>query len=151
MCQIFSIREQEKENELGLCMDSVLAEYNQLSYILRGAIYETYMLLGPGLLESVYEAALEENLSSRGLLVECQVPVGVTLKTKKLDIGFRLDLLVEKRIIVEVKSVEHLSEVHHKQLLTYLKLTGCKLGILVNFNSADIEKSIFRKVNGFPG
>lgn len=86
-------------------------------------------------------------LQKLGLKVETQVPVPVVYKDQKLEVGFRLDILVENKVIIEIKSVENLVEVHHKQVLTYLRLTGLKLGLLVNFNSDDILKSIYRKVN----
>lgn len=120
---------------------------NDISYKIRGAIYEIYKNLGPGLLESVYEAVLTFELQKLGLKVETQVPVPVIYKDQKLEVGFRLDILVENKVIIEIKSVENLAEVHHKQVLTYLRLTGLKLGLLVNFNSDDILKSIYRKVN----
>ncbi|GGD65036.1 hypothetical protein GCM10011514_31350 [Emticicia aquatilis] len=120
---------------------------NDISYKIRGAIYEVYKNLGPGLLESVYEAVLTFELQKLGLKVETQVPVPVVYKDQKLEVGFRLDILVENKVIIEIKSVENLAEVHHKQVLTYLRLTGLKLGLLVNFNSDDILKSIYRKVN----
>ncbi len=120
---------------------------NDISYKIRGAIYEVYKNLGPGLLESVYEAVLTFELQKLGLKVETQVPVPVIYKDQKLEVGFRLDIFVENKVIIEIKSVENLAEVHHKQVLTYLRLTGLKLGLLVNFNSDDILKSIYRKVN----
>lgn len=120
---------------------------NDISYKIRGAIYEVYKNLGPGLLESVYEAVLTFELQKLGLKVETQVPVPVVYKDQKLEVGFRLDILVENKVIIEIKSVENLAEVHHKQVLTYLRLTGLKLALLVNFNSDDILKSIYRKVN----
>ena len=106
-----------------------------------------YNALGPGLLESVYVAALEYELKVKGLDVKREVPVPVYYKDVRLDMGFRLDLLVENKVIVEVKSVETLAGVHHKQMLTYLKVTNLKLGILVNFNVLNIKDAIFRKVN----
>ncbi|HRK29063.1 MAG TPA: GxxExxY protein [Chitinophagales bacterium] len=121
---------------------------NEISYIIRGGIYEVYNTLGAGLLESVYVAALEYELTEKGLNVRREVPLPVHYKTIKMDLGFRLDLLVNDIVIIEVKSVENLAEVHHKQVLTYLKITGLKLGILVNFNVAQINNGIFRKVNG---
>lgn len=120
---------------------------NDISHKIRGAIYEVYKNLGPGLLESVYEAVLTFELQKLGLKVETQVPVPVIYKDQKLEVGFRLDILVENKVIIEIKSVENLAEVHHKQVLTYLRLTGLKLALLVNFNSDDILKSIYRKVN----
>ncbi|MCH7399293.1 GxxExxY protein [Belliella sp. DSM 107340] len=121
---------------------------NDISYIVRGAIYDVYNGLGPGLFESVYVAALEWELINQGLLVNREVPVPVHYKAVKLDLGFRIDLLVENKVIIEVKSVGNLADVHHKQILTYLKITEKKLGILVNFNVARINDGIFRKVNG---
>jgi len=121
---------------------------NEISFEIRGAIYEVYNNLGPGLLESVYVKALEFELIERGLRVRREVPLPVNYKEIKMELGFRLDLLIEDKVIIEVKSVENLIEVHHKQVLTYLKLSGIKLGILVNFNVAIINDSIFRKVNG---
>ncbi|WP_318641841.1 GxxExxY protein [Flavobacterium ardleyense] len=121
---------------------------NDLSYKIRGAIFNVYNGLGAGLLESVYVAALEWELLNRGLHVRKEVPVPVHYKEVKLDLGFRLDLLVENKVIIEVKSVENLAQVHHKQILTYLKITELKLGILVNFNVENINDGIFRKVNG---
>lgn len=121
---------------------------NEISYKVRGAIFKVYKTLGPGLLESVYVAALEYELLKDGLEVQKEVPLPVIYEEKKLELGFRLDILVEGKVIIEVKSVESLAEVHHKQVLTYLKLTGLKLAILVNFNIENINAGIYRKVNG---
>lgn len=120
---------------------------NDISYDIRGAIFKVYNQLGPGLLESVYEAALKYELTRMGHKVVSQVGIPVTYEDQKMDIGFRLDLLVGKKVIIEIKSVETLLPVHHKQLLTYLKLSGKKLGLLVNFNTDEIEKNIIRIVN----
>jgi GxxExxY protein len=109
-------------------------ELNKLAHEIRGAIFEVYNTLGPSLLESIYEAAMVEELESRSLTVTAQVPVPVFYKNKKLNPEFRLDLLVEDAIIVELKSVEELHPIHFKQLTTYLKLADKRLGILVNFN-----------------
>lgn len=121
---------------------------NYISYLIRGSIYEVYKKLGPGLLESVYQKVLEHELQKRNLTVKREVSVPVIYDNVKMDIGFRLDLLVNEKVIIEIKSVETLAELHHKQVLTYLKLTGLKLAILVNFNTLDINNSIYRKVNG---
>jgi len=121
---------------------------NEISYKIRGAIFKIYNALGPGLLESVYVATLLMELKKEGLKVLKEVAVPVYYDNEKLDIGFRLDILVENKVIIEVKSVEHLAEVHHKQVLTYLKLTDLKLAILVNFNVDNIKTGIYRKVNG---
>jgi GxxExxY protein len=120
---------------------------NDLSYIIRGKIFDVYKELGPGLLESVYQAALLFDLQSEGLAVEAEVPVKALYKGQELGIGYRIDLLVDKKVLIEIKSVDSLLEVHHKQVLTYLRLTGIKLGILVNFSTDDIRSAIFRKVN----
>ena len=121
---------------------------NDLSYIIRGAIFKVYNTLGPGLLESAYEITLAHELNKEGMYVQCQVPLPVVYDDIRLDGGYRIDILVNDLVIIEIKSVENLAEVHHKQVITYLKLSGLKLGLLVNFNSANISKSIFRKVNG---
>jgi GxxExxY protein len=121
---------------------------NDISYKIRGCIYDVHNGLGAGLLESVYLAALEWELINLGLKVRREVPVPVIYKDFKLELGFRIDLLVEEKVIIEIKSIENLAEVHHKQVLTYLKITNLKLGILVNFNVANINEGIFRKVNG---
>lgn len=120
----------------------------EITYAIRSAIYEVYFELGPGLLESCYEFALFRELESRGLYVQSQVKLPLTYKDWVWNDAFRLDLLVEDRIIIEIKSVEELSKVHHKQVITYLKLSGLRLGILVNFNTDFIKGSIFRKLNG---
>ena len=121
---------------------------NDISYKIRGAIFDVYNAFGPGLLESVYVTALQMELRNQGLKVAREVPVHVYYNEEKLEIGFRLDLLVEDKVIIEIKSVELLAKVHHKQILTYLKITELRLGILVNFNVAKITDGIFRKVNG---
>ena len=123
-------------------------EENDISYIIRGCIFKVYNNLGPGLLESAYEAALGFELMNAGLQAKIQVALPMIYQTVKIDVGYRLDVVVEDKVIIEIKSVENLMDVHHKQVITYLKLSGMRLGLLVNFNSADISKSIFRKVNG---
>lgn len=120
---------------------------NDLSYIIRGCVFDVYNELGPGLLESIYEAALAYELREKGLNIKTQVGLPVKYKDTQLDLGYRIDILVEDKVIVELKSVETILDVHHKQLLTYLKLKKLKLGLLINFNSEDISKSIYRKVN----
>ncbi len=120
---------------------------NDLSYIIRGCVFDVYNELGPGLLESVYEAALIHELTEKGLNVKSQVGLPVKYKNTQLELGYRIDILVEDKVIIELKSVETILDVHHKQVLTYLKLTKLKLGLLINFNSDDISKSIYRKVN----
>lgn len=122
---------------------------NEITYLIRKAIFNVYNSLGPGLLESVYEKILAYELEDYGLEVKTQLPISVIYNGINFDIGFRADILVEDRIIIEIKSVKKIEDVHHKQLLTYLKLANKELGILVNFNTDRIDKNIFRKVNGF--
>ncbi|MBT1696219.1 GxxExxY protein [Fulvivirgaceae bacterium PWU4] len=121
---------------------------NDISYKIRGSIFKVYNNLGPGLLESVYEAALAFELKKEGLDVRTQVALPAMYENTQLDLGFRIDILVNDLVIIEVKSIEKLLDVHHKQVLTYLRLADKKLGILVNFNTDKISKSIIRKVNG---
>lgn len=120
---------------------------NELSYEIRGCIFNVYNNLGPGLLESAYEAALAYELGKRNLPFLTQVGLPMEYETVRLDIGYRIDLLVDHKVIVEIKSVETLLNVHHKQVITYLKLSGLRLALLVNFNTDEIAKSVFRKVN----
>lgn len=124
-------------------------ELNDLSYQIRGAIYKVHSTLGPGLFESVYEAALIYELKQLNLAVESQVGIPVMYNGIQLELGFRLDILIENTVIIEVKSVESLLDVHKKQLLTYLKLSGKKLGILVNFNVSTLinKESLIRIIN----
>jgi GxxExxY protein len=124
-------------------------ELNVITYKIRGAIFTVFNELGPGLLESVYEAALAYELKLYGLNVQTQVPLPVVYKDVKLELGFRIDLLVENKIIVEIKSVEQLHDVHKKQLLTYLKLSNIKLGLLVNFNTSKLvdKETLIRIIN----
>jgi GxxExxY protein len=121
---------------------------NQISYQIRGAIFDVYNELGPGLLELVYEEAMVFELNKRGLSIQRQLEVPILYKGERLSTDLRLDLLVEDAVIVELKSVSELQDVHYKQLLTYLKLTKKKLGILVNFNTDDIQYDIKRVANG---
>lgn len=121
---------------------------NEISYQIRGAIYDVYKSLGPGLLESVYEEALVYELEQRGLKIERQKLVPIIYKGVSLKSDFRLDLLVEDKVIVELKSVTEMKEVFYKQTLTYCKLLNIKLGILVNFNVDDIlNGAIIRVAN----
>ena len=120
---------------------------NEITYKIRGAIFEVYNTLGPGLLESTYEAALHYELLEMGLSVERQTGIPLIYKDINLEIGYRLDLIVEKKVIIEIKSVSELAAVHFKQLSTYLKLLDLRLGILVNFNTDNIRESILRIAN----
>lgn len=120
---------------------------NDLSYIIRGCIFKVYNAIGPGLLESAYEMALAYELRKSGLEVETQIGLPFQYESIQLDLGYRLDILVNKKVIIEIKSVESLTNVHFKQLTTYLKLADKRLGILVNFNTSKIDSSIKRIVN----
>ncbi|RCU42607.1 GxxExxY protein [Chryseobacterium lacus] len=122
-------------------------EENNISYLIRGCIFKVYNAVGPGLLESAYETALAYELQKAGLQVQTQVVLPFQYESISLDVGYRVDILVENKVLIEVKSVEELAEVHFKQLTTYLKLSGLKLGILVNFNTAEINESIKRVAN----
>lgn len=121
---------------------------DELTSLIIVAAIEVHRELGPGLLESIYEQCLIQELRDRGLLVESQLTVPVSYKGKPLGASLRLDILVEGRVIVEVKTVDHFHEAHVAQLLTYLKLTDRKVGLLVNFNEALLKHGIRRVVNG---
>ena len=120
---------------------------NDISYDVRGAAFKVHTALGPGLLESVYEIALAHELLKMGYDVRSQVGLHVIYDEIKLELGYRVDLLVNDQVIIEIKSVDALADVHHKQLLTYLKLSGKKLGLLINFNVSTLKDSIIRIVN----
>ena len=120
---------------------------NEISYQIRGAVFDVYNELGPGLMENVYEKALIIELLNRGLHTENQVPIEVLYKGFDLDLQYRLDLLVNEQVIMELKSVEVLLPVRHKQLITYLKLAKKPLGFLINFNTDSIKDNIIRIAN----
>ena len=120
---------------------------NELTYEIRGAIFDVYNELGPGLLESVYEEALAFELIERGFKVERQVEVPIRYKGNELKTPLRLDLLIENQVIVELKSVEEMKPVFAKQLLTYSRLLNKRVGLLVNFSSNNIREGIRRIAN----
>ncbi|SEN42512.1 GxxExxY protein [Flavobacterium sp. CF108] len=120
---------------------------NEISYLVRGAIFKVYNNLGPGLFESVYESALFYELEKLELNVKNQVEIIINYEEIILDAAFRLDLLVEDKVIIELKSVEELAPIHYKQIATYLRLTNIKLGLLVNFNTLNILNDIKRVAN----
>ena len=120
---------------------------NDLTYEIRGAIFDVYNELGPGLLESVYEEALVFELKERGLKVERQMEVPIRYKGNELKTPLRLDLLIENTIVVELKSVEDMKPVFAKQLLTYLRLLDKRVGLLVNFSAVNMQEGIQRIVN----
>jgi len=121
---------------------------NELAKIVVDIAFKIHSRLGPGLLESVYEAILVYELKKLGLSVEVQKPVPIVWDEVKLDVGFRADVIVEGKLVLELKSIEAVEPVHKKQLRTYLILIGCKLGLLINFNVALIKDGISRVVNG---
>jgi GxxExxY protein len=121
---------------------------NEIASIVVDASLKVHRGLGPGLLESAYEVVLAKELRKRGLKVERQVIVAITWDGEAIDEGFRADLVVEGKFIIELKSVEKLAKVHFRQLLTYLRLTDCRLGLLINFNEVLIKDGIHRVVNG---
>ena len=116
--------------------------------VIGGAI-DVHRALGPGLLESVYETCLASELIDRGIRVERQKGLPVTYKEITLESGYRLDLLVNDKVIVEIKAVELLSPLHKSQLLTYLKLSGLRVGLLINFNVPELRKGVQRIVNNY--
>jgi GxxExxY protein len=120
---------------------------NAISKIIFDVTLMVHKALGPGLLENAYEECLYYELQKTGLYTVKQKPLPLIYKEVKLEIGYRVDIIVENKVIIEVKSVEALNDVHMAQVLTYLKLSGCKLGMLVNFNVALIKNGIRRVVN----
>jgi len=133
-------------------MSSIAAKQVRTAHEISGMVLTAAMkihtALGPGLLESVYEACLAFELRAQGLVVETQVALPVIYESIKLEAGYRIDLVVEGLVLVEVKSVEALAPVHHAQTLTYLKLSGKSLALLINFNTARLKDGIKRYVNG---
>ena len=121
---------------------------NELSSIVVNAGLKVHKALGPGLLESAYEECLFYELQKTGLLTEKQKALPLVYEEVKLDAGYRIDLLIENKLIVEIKAVEALNDLHLAQILTYLKLSGCKLGLLINFNTVLFKEGIRRVVNG---
>ena len=120
---------------------------NEIGTIVVDAAVKIHMALGPGLLESVYEVVLAHELSKRGLHVERQVPIAIEYDGIRFDEGFRADIIVGKKVVLELKSVEKVTAVHKKQIQTYLRLTDCKLGYLLNFGAALMKQGITRAVN----
>ncbi|MFO7658731.1 MAG: GxxExxY protein [Bacteroidales bacterium] len=120
---------------------------NEISYKVIGVAISIHKSIGPGLLESAYENALAYDLKELGFEVRQQVPMPFIYKEVKQEVGYRIDLLVNNKLIIEIKAVETLAPVHYAQLLTYLKLSGLKLGLLINFNSKILKDNIYRVVN----
>ncbi len=123
---------------------------NRITESIIGAAIEVHRDLGPGLLESAYETCLAFELLERDLKVEQQKPLPVVYREVKLDCGYRLDLLVEEAVIVEVKAIDRLAPIHKAQMLSYLRLSGCVVGLLINFNVKVLKDGIRRVVNDFP-
>jgi GxxExxY protein len=123
-------------------------EENEIGTAIVDCAVHLHQDLGPGLLETVYEVTLARKLQKRGLSIERQVPIPIEYEGQRFDEGFRADLIVERKVIVELKSVETVHPAHKKQLLTYLRLTGMKLGYLLNFGEALMKDGITRTING---
>lgn len=123
---------------------------NELSRIILDKAFEIHTEFGPGLLESVYEELLCYKFKHEAIHCERQKPIPLIYNEIKLEIGFRADIIVENKVIIEIKSVESLADVHYKQLLTYLRITGLKLGLLINFNESLLKNGIKRIVNNLP-
>ncbi|SHL16998.1 GxxExxY protein [Chryseobacterium polytrichastri] len=121
---------------------------NDISRIVYETGYLVHKVLGPGLLESAYEECMFYELNKSGLFVEKQKPMPLVYNEVKLDIGYRLDLLIESKFVLEIKSVESLNDVHLAQILTYLRLSNCKLGMLINFNTLHFKNGVKRVING---
>jgi len=123
---------------------------NEVAREIVDAAFKVHTTLGPGLMESVYQAVLSHELRQRGLRVQCEVPVAIRYDNLRFDVGFRADLIVNNIVIVELKSVQNTAAVHKKQVLTYARLADLRLGLLINFGAARIKDGITRLVNGLP-
>ena len=121
---------------------------NEISKLIFDAGLRVHRSLGPGLLESAYEECLYYELCKSGLLIEKQKPMPLIYDEVKLDVGYRIDIMVERKLVIEIKSVEALNDIHLAQVLTYLKLSQCKLGLLINFNTTLFKNGIKRVING---
>jgi len=121
---------------------------NEISKIVFDAALKVHQALGPGLLESAYEECLFYELKKSGLLIEKQKPLPLVYEEVKLEAGYRVDVIIENKFIVEIKAVDALKDIHLAQLLTYLKLSDCKLGLLINFNVPLIKNGVKRVING---
>ncbi|HRI79456.1 MAG TPA: GxxExxY protein [Cyclobacteriaceae bacterium] len=120
---------------------------NELSKIVVDSAFRIHKIIGPGLFESVYEEVLSYELTKQGLQIQRQKLIGITYDEIKLDLGFKADIIVNDKLIIEIKSIETIAYVHQKQLLTYLRLTNMKLGLLINFNVGLIKDGIHRIIN----
>ena len=127
-----------------MCLDYMELLYKDLTGKIVDCAVKVHKQLGPGLLESAYEECLYQELMECGISTIKQVPMPLIYNGRKLELGYRLDLLVEDKVVIEVKSVECLSPVHTAQLMTYLKLSGCRIGLLINFNVSFLKEGIKR-------
>lgn len=151
LCENQSFVSHPSRRNLSLCVGIVIRQEmteNEIGTFVIDAAIAVHRELGPGLFEPVYEVALAHELSERGLKGERQVPISISYREIKFDEGVKADLVVESKVILELKSVESVGKVHKKQLLTYLKLSGLKLGYLLNFGEALMKDGITRIVNG---
>jgi len=121
---------------------------NEITGTVIDTAYKIHTKIGPGLLESAYQSILVYELKNRGLHVDSEIPMPIHYEGIDLDVGFRADLIIENKVIIELKSVEKVAEVHKKQLLTYLRISGLQVGLLINFGAPLIKDGIFRIVNG---
>jgi GxxExxY protein len=137
-------------NRHDLCIQGMEENLNAVTERIIGAVLTVHRVLGPGLLESAYDACLAFELVDRGFTVERQKPLPLIYREVAIDCSYRLDLVVNREVVVEVKSVEKITHVHHAQMLSYLRLSGCTVGLLINFNVKWLsEEGIKRFVNGF--
>lgn len=130
--------------------NGIAAREHRIAAVAIDAAFRIHRSVGPGLLESAYEAFLALELRSSGFDVQTQAPMPIRYGEHLLELGFRADLLVEDCLLIELKSVEHVAPVHHKQLLTYLRMSGIRLGLLLNFGAALMKDGVFRVANGLP-
>jgi len=131
-------------------VDMTEKEFDEITDAIIGSAIKVHQSLGPGLLESTYEACMAFELIECGLSVERQKPLPVVYRAVMLDCGYRIDMLVQRAVIVEFKAVERLLPIHEAQILSYLKLSGCKAGLLINFNVRMLKDGVKRIVNSFP-
>jgi GxxExxY protein len=141
-------RKGAKTRRIAKIEEGEIMDENALSYEVVGAAIEVHRVLGSGLLESVYRQALSRELSLRGIVYESEVALQAGYKGISFDAAYRLDILVERKLVVELKAVETLQPLHFAQLLSYLRLSGCRLGLLINFNAPRLRQGIRRVVNG---
>lgn len=139
-------RGERRERNIASATSAAMTE-NEIATIILDCAVELHRKLGPGLLEHTYEVTLAHLISKKGLIVECQKPLPLVFEDVKLEAGYRIDLLVGNKVIVEVKSVEELNNVHLEQVMTYLRLSEKKLGLLINFNSVKVMEGVRRVVN----